>query len=731
MPMHRVPTTALGLHRRPLIWGAVVALTMLGCEGPAGPPGAPGSNGTSGTNGDPGVQGDPGTDGDDGRSWWFTGPGLQFTVTGASIDGAGVATVNFTITDNGDTPLDREGRWSEGAVSANFVLAWLDDDGAGNPGQYTAYTTRDQTSPITGNTETQAAADSGGSFAEVGQGNGTYTYTFGTTVAVADGTKTHTVAVYASRDFEDQRYIANTTFDFLPAGGDVTVTRDVVTTATCNSCHNPLSIHGGRRRDVKLCITCHTPQSTDPDTGNTVDMPTMIHKIHMGANLPSVQNGDAYQIIGYMQSVHDYSAGHFPQPVNNCAKCHTGTQGDAWKLNPNKPACTACHDRTSFTEPAPVGWTLHAGGAVPDDSCVVCHPASGGVAGIEDVHMRGTLDPSNAVVAVTYDQITSTGPGQLPVLDFTVNVDGAAHDILTTPLERLRFTIAGPSTEIQSYYQVRAQGSGSEGTITALDAANGKFRYTFATPIPPTASGSYGIATEARYSGGNAFNEVLYFGVTDATAVPRRSIADMDKCNNCHKELAFHGGSRKNVDYCAFCHNPNNANDERIARLEGASILAPSVDLKRMIHKLHRGSDLVQPAIYGAFPPPSPANPAGSPFDAGNIHYPGDLRSCAACHTANSYALPLADDVLPSLVQTMTCSEDPVADADDYCTAPFFTATDTYLPPTQSVCTSCHDGIATVGHAEVNTTPSGIETCTTCHAPGSSFDPALWHKLDP
>ncbi len=97
--------------------------------------------------------------------------------------------------------------------------------------------------------------------------------------------------------------------------------------------------------------------------------------------------------------------------------------------------------------------------------------------------MTGAMDPLNAVLEVTYDQITTTAPGELPVLDFTVKVNGAAHDILTTPLERLRFTIAGPSTDIKQYYQVRAQGSGAEGTITALDAAAGQFRYT-SSPRP-------------------------------------------------------------------------------------------------------------------------------------------------------------------------------------------------------------------------------------------------------
>jgi OmcA/MtrC family decaheme c-type cytochrome len=90
---------------------------------------------------------------------------------------------------------------------------------------------------------------------------------------------------------------------WIPAGGAPTNTRDVIRTATCNKCHDQLAFHGGSRRSLDLCIMCHTPQTTDPDTGNTLDMKVFVHKLHMGSGLPSVKAGTPYQIIGFNQAV--------------------------------------------------------------------------------------------------------------------------------------------------------------------------------------------------------------------------------------------------------------------------------------------------------------------------------------------------------------------------------------------------------------------------------------------
>ena len=99
---------------------------------------------------------------------------------------------------------------------------------------------------------------------------------------------------------------------------------------------------------------CHQPQTTDPDTGNTLDMKVFVHKLHMGSQLPSVVAGTPYQIIGFNQAVSDWSTVVLPSDPRRCAFCHeptkvTGaTQADAWMKNPNRAACGSCHDDVNF-----------------------------------------------------------------------------------------------------------------------------------------------------------------------------------------------------------------------------------------------------------------------------------------------------------------------------------------------------------------------------------------------
>jgi len=167
-----------------------------------------------------------------------------------------------------------------------------------------------------------------------------------------------------------------------------------------------------------------------------------------------------------------------------------------------------------------------------------------------------------------------------------------------------------------------------------------------------------------------------------------------------------------------------------VARRENTTVIPETVDLKVMIHKIHRGEHLEKPYILGGFPAPTVADPDGTPVNFGDVRYPNDLRDCQACHREGTENLPLHVNVRPVRFDTLQCQEPVDADTNDFCNNRVVIAT-RHLPATTAVCTSCHDADATAAHADVNTTPSGVESCATCHSPGSLFDPAIWHRRDP
>ncbi len=668
---------------------AGVALLMalaggtLACQGPPGPAGLEGDAGPAGESGATGPLGEAGPvgptpDAAAPRPFVNTGSGLHLNVTGVTVTSGGTATVSFTVTDGSGTPLDYTGTYTTGPVVAKLALSWLAaPTDAGAPGAYSAYTRQSHTSVDGTKTAMLPDSDTGGTVTEVGVAQGTYTYTFGTTLPSGfDGTKTHTVGIWATRAFGGETYVVNTLYDFLPSGGTVSNTRAIVTTQACNQCHNPLGYHesdgllnngsGGVRRSPALCVLCHSQPTVDVSNGNSLDLPVVIHQIHMGRSLPSVEAGAVYQLTeeepdsdagpdaataapGVPMFV-DHSKGWFPGSVQSCRTCHQGApQSGVWTTAPTRAACGACHDLTSFVSPPPAGMTLHPGGQQTDDTTCLnsgCHGPTDRY-GIATVHAVPSTSSAAPQLALAISAVDGTAPSATPVIHFTVTQGGQPLDILQTPLPWLAVTMAGPTTDYASVSSYPVQGSGATGVLTS-DGPTGSYAYTLPSPVPASATGSYamgmeGYVTYAPSAGSPnqcgglpcisaALNPVTYVAVTDPTPTPRRTVVELDRCNSCHADLLAHGGTRRSPEYCVMCHNPNAVDDQDAPRFEVPSTLAPSVNFKVLVHKIHRGSDLAQGYVLGADPAPTPANPAGTQVDFGQALFPGDQRACWACH---------------------------------------------------------------------------------------------------
>jgi OmcA/MtrC family decaheme c-type cytochrome len=735
------------------------------------------SDGEKGDKGDPGEMGEPGPTG---RNAAAVGAGLKLEIESVSIPEDLQPVVTLRITDANDQPLDRSGKLTPGAVSTSFVFSKLTSED-GKVGQYAPYSTReiagtsvdvdDAGVPPAMETADQPWYDNTGTWTELDPNAGTYSYRLVQVLpADYDRTKTHTLSAYANRTFEGVQYISNAIFALRPDGEEVSEHREIITTEGCNACHGALTLHG-YRREMQLCISCHVAGMNDPESGNSIDMVQMIHKIHMGEDLPSVDpktddddplndnpNPTPYRIWGYMNSLHDWSTVVFPQGKQNCVTCHTGADGDRWKTEMSKAACGACHDRTSFTSPAPDGWTLHQGGGQSDDTrCLVCHAeGEGPIADLDTdvvkVHKRleelplrsdsGEILATPPRLAGEVLGVTDTDPDDLPVVRFRVTVDDAPRDIIATPLGRLRFTFAGPTTDYTGYVTFTVQGgSGSSpnvGTLAATGTA-GVFTWTApATPIAATVtlpaypdghtmtaiagicgtdpSGSFAVGMEARITGMATqpngedtsvnyplHNAVYYFGVAGDDAVPRREAVVVENCNNCHLDLRAHGGSRNDPEYCVLCHNANNDSIEVPLPPAGETKPTASVRLSHMIHRIHTGEN-------GA----NEYNVAD--HDYSELRFPADTRDCTLCHVPAQYRLPLPE-LLPSRLNEI----------DD--TGAIVPGSEYFMGATAAACTGCHDSNDTVAHAEIMTSSMGAESCETCHATGSAYDVDVVHAI--
>jgi OmcA/MtrC family decaheme c-type cytochrome len=643
-------------------------------------------------------------------------PGLKIKVNSVTIGSDRKPVVDLSITDDLDNPLDRLGKTTPGAISLSYVLGWY------NPAtrQYTSYITRTATaaapSKFIGTKATQAATDSGGTVTDLSTGS--VRYTFGNALPASyDPAKTHTLGIYATRNLTDQigkNYYFNVEYDFRPDGQKVTETWAKINLATsCNNCHDPLSAHGGSRRDPKLCALCHQPQTTDPDTGNTVDFKVMIHKIHDGPNLPSVKAGSPYQIIGFGQSVVDFSHIIFPQDVRNCQNCHEGTvaaskpaQNDVWYTQPSRAACGSCHDDVDFA----TGKNHPAGAQADDSACASCHQPDGDEWGtsIKGAHLLPKNSKQLKGINATIVSVSDVAVGKKPTLVFKLtNNDGSPID--GSKLATFSPIQAGNTGSYSWFKRDNAVGKAT------FDATAGTTTYTFLDAIPAGSTGTWAFSVDIRRSttlkradkgadisfSESTINPIKYVSLTaSAPAVPRRTVVTLAQCNSCHSGLSLHGGQRNTTEECVICHNPTNSD---VAQRPAAEGQPESISFQRMVHRIHSGEELTQDyTIYGF---------GGSKNTFNEVTFPGDRRNCAKCHAGTSYTLPVATTA-----------------------APVTTLRDYFSPqgPGTAACLGCHDNKDAAAHAFLNTTTfpgttTFAEACATCHGTGKDWDAAKVH----
>jgi OmcA/MtrC family decaheme c-type cytochrome len=420
----------------------------------------------------------------------------------------------------------------------------------------------------------------------------------------------------------------NATFDLVPDGSAITLTRDITTTAACNECHNkligPLSVsvledgspvHDGARFVTKVCVVCHTTTLG----GGVAEFAPMVHKIHA-----------AKKDFG----LGDFSEVTLPQALFNCRKCHKGTDGDHWMTRPSMQACATCHDIVFFDTqitPAPAGFTPHSGGPQTSNAaCTFCHPndltpISTNHAPIPTAHQADDSTPHNpfpptGAASFAYEISSVTTDSNLPVVTFRI-LTGATFTTTTTPVTlsctassntntagTLLTGFSGSPSFLVVYalpqdgvttmtdWNNLGKPSGQPVSVAIANVCNG----TQGSMTGPDASGFYtatlrGSNNSAAFPAGATLRAVALQGYFTqiSPALPRhavsvqrgvtgdavrRNVVDPEKCALCHEFFQGHGGNRvKETQVCVMCHVPNLSSSGRganVANLTAANAAA-------------------------------------------------------------------------------------------------------------------------------------------------------------
>jgi hypothetical protein len=268
---------------------------------------------------------------------------------------------------------------------------------------------------------------------------------------------TYTVWAYVNEALtvsgQSFRDAANAVVDFKLGADQPILARQVIAKDACNSCHVKVQAHGGSRQEPTGCSLCHTKGAVDrtlgakgiactqsaqcpgnaagwetcqdtngdtvldtcvvtadPTPSQPIDFSILIHDIHYArvrdgyAERNNLVNPGALSVLGFSNTLNDFSDVLFPQDIRNCTACHADAGGvcsaaapcgvgqtcqggtcvnTAW-LSPSKRVCTSCHDEDAvFGHAALQTWLDPSGN--PVETCDTCHGPDAAFA-VDKVH---------------------------------------------------------------------------------------------------------------------------------------------------------------------------------------------------------------------------------------------------------------------------------------------------------------------------------------------------------
>lgn len=458
----------------------------------------------------------------------------------------------------------------------------------------------------------------------VDQKNGNYSFTIPVEGYNSELTQRYNIIASASTLADGETAVPRTELsqDFSGEGYEATYTKDVVATASCNSCHaeGKKIYHGYTSSET--CAACHTQEMADSKGKPQVAYNHLIHNVHNNAKM-------------YGRNM-DKSADTANAIVQDkCTTCHVEpTEGSDelgewgnWSRVPTMETCTSCHVNIDFK--AGQGHSQQA----DNSNCIACHNASW----TEEIHTEG-FTQTKALID-TYGMNTTLVVNEDKTATVTVSLIDANGEAVnaTTLLPKLQrveaTTNVGPNNVQLGYYGKDSLNLVLNGKLDATAAINeeGNIVYTtkpltFGTDDADTAFTFSGlsmcsengefvdcdkVAVEGNLDEKGYLLDAFYTGMKadlafatfsgEAPSMRHVDSVNFDTCVSCHGDtFEIHKGSHHpgfvmseqlaqivdgktivGVDGCVACHTPDGT------YAGGANMGA----LELKLHKVHSSGD--------------------------------------------------------------------------------------------------------------------------------------------
>lgn len=290
--------------------------------------------------------------------------------------------------------------------------------------------------------------------------NGHYSYTFAanlktSTRATYDSQLAHRIVINNRIRNSDPTPLPDNTalpiftgiYDFMPnTGAAADYSRKIVTTASCNACHQDVINAYHYTSDVNFCSSCHTTNRVSAGR----EFNALIHTKHKDVKLDALNSCESCHVES--EDAPDWSNWSRIPTATSCGSCHTGIDFAAGKGHSQQldnSNCVACHNNEWTTE-------IHTGKAAATKSLINQY-------GIDSVSVVNT-EAKAATITVTL-----------------LNSSGVAIDFNTVlpQIERFElYTNVGPNNLVNGYSGIDKGSAAKNGKLDKAEIVDGKLVYT-------------------------------------------------------------------------------------------------------------------------------------------------------------------------------------------------------------------------------------------------------------